>query len=328
MRLNRPPRRWPVGASRTTSLPGPLLDDVLDHRRRRERVGPTRVECEMADDLAGLLLGQPVIHRPVQMVGDLRDLACRDERADGHETPVARREPRSQPEIAEQHIRRVLDEAGRDLAKLLADTRRPLRLRRLVEEKLRTGSRRKLVGADVAGLEHVLRRGDGIHRVCPAGVERQVRDDFRQFGRLHAVVEREVEIVRKFDHLIARDERGDRDDASVARWQTWSLPEIAEHDILRISFEGGRDGANDFGRGHGFYSFDGLLTVGRAGDDRKRKYGRCEKLHYCCPPTVGGFTISQDATNEAQSTVTALTRNTTFRPAPFATNPSAGLATP
>ena len=116
--------------------------------------------------------------------------------------------------------------------------------------------------------------------------------------------------------------------ASVPRRQAWPLPEIAEHDILRISFEGGRDGANVFGRGHGFYSFDSLLTVGRAGHDRKRKYGRCEKLHCCCPPTVGGFTISQDATNAAQSTVTALTRNTTFRPAPFATNPSAGLATP
>ena len=98
-------------------------------------------------------------------------------------------------------------------------------------------------------------------------------------GRLHAVVEREVEIVRKFDRLIARDERGDRDDAPVPRRQTRPLPEIAEHDVLRIFFEGGRDGANVFGRGHGFYSFDGcLLTVGRAGDDRKRKYGRCEKL--------------------------------------------------
>ena len=88
-------------------------------------------------------------------------------------------------------------------------------------------------------------------------------------GRLHAIVEREVEIVRQFDRLIARDERGDRDDATVARRQSRSLPEIAEHDALRIFFEGGRDGANVFGRGHGFQSFDGcLLTAGRAGDDR------------------------------------------------------------
>src|ERR1700716_4184329 len=172
MTLSRLPRRWTVDGSTTTSLPGPLLDDVLDHRRRRERVGPTRIECEMADDLAGFLLGQPVIHRPVQMVGDLSDLARRDEGADGDEPPIARREPRSQPEIAEQHVRRVLDEAGRDLAKLLADTRRPLRLCRLVEGKLGTGCGRKLVGADVAALEHVLGRGDGIHRVWPAGVER------------------------------------------------------------------------------------------------------------------------------------------------------------
>jgi hypothetical protein len=38
--------------------------------------------------------------------------------------------------------------------------------------------------------------------------------------------------------------------------------------------------------------------------------------------------MSHDATSAAQSTVMALTRNTTFRPAAFATNPSAGLANP
>ena len=53
----------------------------------------------MSDDLAGFLLGQPVIHRPVQMVGNLRNLTGRDEGADRDEAAVARCEPRPQPEI-------------------------------------------------------------------------------------------------------------------------------------------------------------------------------------------------------------------------------------
>ena len=110
----------PVDVSTATWLSGPLLDDFLDHRRRRECVGPTRIEREMADDFSRLLLGQPVIHRPVQMVGDLRDLAGRDEGANGNEAPVAWCQSRPQPEIAEQHVRRVLNETGGDLPELLA----------------------------------------------------------------------------------------------------------------------------------------------------------------------------------------------------------------
>ncbi len=114
-------------------LPGPLLDDFLDDRRGRERVGPTCVESEMSDDLSGLLLGQPVIHRPVQMVSDLRDLARRNQGADGDQAAVPWREFRPQPEISKQDIRRVLDKTGGDLSELLPDARGPLRLRGLVE---------------------------------------------------------------------------------------------------------------------------------------------------------------------------------------------------
>jgi hypothetical protein len=89
-----------------------------------------------------------------------------------------------------------------------------------------------------------------------------------------------LKIVRQFDRLIAGDEGGDRDDAPVPHGQPRPLPEIAAHDVLGIFFKGGRDGPNVFGRGHGSCSFDDcLLTVGRAGDDRKRKYGCREKLH-------------------------------------------------
>src|SRR4051812_24717788 len=106
MRRNRPPGGWLVDGSTATSLPRPLLDDVLDHGRRRERVGPSRIECEMTDDLAGFLFCQPVIHGPVQMVGDLRDLPGRDQRAYRDEAAIARCEPRPQPEIAEQYVSR------------------------------------------------------------------------------------------------------------------------------------------------------------------------------------------------------------------------------
>src|SRR3954451_13488254 len=153
MRRNRRPGGWLVDGSTATSLPRPVLDDLLDHRRRRERVGPTGVECKMSDDLAGFLFCQPIIHRPVQMVGDLRDLAGRDQRTDRDETAIARCEPRPQPEIAKQYVSRVLNESGRDLSKLLANPRRPLGLRRLVERELRTGGRRKLVVADIAAFE-------------------------------------------------------------------------------------------------------------------------------------------------------------------------------
>src|SRR6516225_7184692 len=100
----------------------------------------------MTEHLAGLLPRQSVIHGAVQVIGDLGDLSRRDESAHGDEAPVARRKARSQPEIPEEHVCRVLDEAWRDLAELLSDTRCPLLLRSLVERKLRSGGRREPIG--------------------------------------------------------------------------------------------------------------------------------------------------------------------------------------
>ena len=42
-------------------------------------------------------------------------------------------------------------------------------------------------------------------------------DDLREFGGLYAVVEREAEMVRHFNRLIARDQDGHCNDAAVAR---------------------------------------------------------------------------------------------------------------
>ncbi|MGY3368839.1 hypothetical protein ACVWZL_005964 [Bradyrhizobium sp. GM2.4] len=41
-------------------------------------------------------------------------------------------------------------------------------------------------------------------------------DDLRYLRRLHAAVEREGQVVRQFDGLVAGDQRGHRNDAAVA----------------------------------------------------------------------------------------------------------------
>jgi hypothetical protein len=114
----------------------------------------------MPEHLAGLFPGQSIVHRPVQVVGDLRDLPSRDESAHCDQAAVTRCKRRSQPEIAEEHVGRVLDEARRDLPELVSDPRRPLLLCGLVERKLRSRGGRKLIGSDIAALEHVPRRRD------------------------------------------------------------------------------------------------------------------------------------------------------------------------
>ena len=75
-------------------------------------------------------------------------------------------------------------------------------------------------------------------------------------GGLHAAVEREVEIVRQFDRLIARDQGRESDDTAIARRKARTLPEITKQNALGILFKSGCDGTNVFWRNHGLYSFD------------------------------------------------------------------------
>src|SRR6516164_9416956 len=172
-----------------------LFKHILDDGSRGERIGPTGIEGEMSEQLSYFFPRQPVIHRPVQVIRYLRDLAGRDESAHGDEAPVPRSQARSQPEIPEEHVGRVLDEAWRDLAELLSDTRGPLLLRSLVERKLRSRRRWELIGPDIAALEDVPCSRDCIHGVRPASIKRQVRNDLGDLGRFDTVVEREIEIV-------------------------------------------------------------------------------------------------------------------------------------
>src|SRR3954470_5205815 len=223
-----------------------LLDDVLDDRCRGESIGPSGVEGEMAEHLAGFLPRQPVVHCAVQMIGDLRNLTRGNQRAHGHQAAVARSQRRPEPEIAEQHVGRILDKARRDLPELLSDARCPLLLRRFVERQLRSHRGRELIGADVAALEDLLRSRDRINRVGPAGVEGQMRDDLRYFRRLHAILQRETQIVWQLHRLTTGDESCDGDDAAVPRRETRSLPQIAIDKFLRVAFEDWRDRTDVF----------------------------------------------------------------------------------
>ncbi len=51
----------------------------------------------MGEDLGGLLLGQAVVHRPVQMERDLGDLPKRDQRGNRDQAAIARHKVRAYP---------------------------------------------------------------------------------------------------------------------------------------------------------------------------------------------------------------------------------------
>src|SRR5688572_31537221 len=96
----------------------------------------------------------------------------------------------------------------------------------------------------------MLRRCNGRHGIRPAGVEGEMRDGLRDLARRDAVVERDVEVVRHLDRLIARDERGERHDAAVTWRKTGPLPYLAQQTVLRVLFERRRDHADFSKREH------------------------------------------------------------------------------
>ena len=78
-----------------------FFEDVFHNWQRRKRIWPTDVEGQMHDYLCGLCLCQVVVHRPIEMVRNLRNLAVSNQRADSHEAPISRRKVRTQPQILE-----------------------------------------------------------------------------------------------------------------------------------------------------------------------------------------------------------------------------------
>jgi hypothetical protein len=92
----------------------------------------------MRDGLRGLGLRQAVVHRPVEVVRDLRDLAGSYQRADGHQAAIPRRKAGTEPQIPEQNVGRVLHDPGKSCAELLSDARGPVRFGGFVQRQERT----------------------------------------------------------------------------------------------------------------------------------------------------------------------------------------------
>ena len=106
--------------------------------------------------LGGQRLRQAVIHRPVEMIGNLGDLTGRDERADRGETAIAASEVGTQPQVAKQDVGGLLDDARKHRAELLLDTRRSLRFGGFVDQQRRREDGGELVAPDLARGEDVL----------------------------------------------------------------------------------------------------------------------------------------------------------------------------
>lgn len=76
-----------------------------------------------------------MIHRPVEVIRDLRDLAGGDESTDGHQAPVSRCQGRTEPQVMEQYVAGVLHESRSHRADILLNTGRALRLGGLINGK-------------------------------------------------------------------------------------------------------------------------------------------------------------------------------------------------
>jgi hypothetical protein len=80
----------------------------------------------------------------------LRNLSRRDQRGHGDEAAIAGREIGTQPQISEQAFGRILDEARRHEAELVAHVLRALRLGCFIQRQRRQLVGRKLALADAS----------------------------------------------------------------------------------------------------------------------------------------------------------------------------------
>src|SRR6266851_3122241 len=67
-----------------------FLEYILHDRQCRKGIRPTGVEGQLRDSLRGLRLCQTAVHRAVEVVRNLRDLAVSNKCADRDETSIAR----------------------------------------------------------------------------------------------------------------------------------------------------------------------------------------------------------------------------------------------
>jgi hypothetical protein len=99
--------------SARTLSPRFLPTGLISQKHPLRPAGPktcsaTRHRTPVRDNLYRLRLSKSVIHRPVEMVGNLCGLAGGNQRADRHESSIAGSKIRAKPEIAEQNIGGVL----------------------------------------------------------------------------------------------------------------------------------------------------------------------------------------------------------------------------
>lgn len=58
-------------------------ENVIEHRHCRKNIWPPGIKRKLGQNLGCLFLSQAVVHRPVQVIRDLSDLASGDQGTDG-----------------------------------------------------------------------------------------------------------------------------------------------------------------------------------------------------------------------------------------------------
>src|SRR5579863_1331547 len=93
-----------------------LLEDFLGDRRRRHRGRPSRIEGQMRDEFAELVLGNAVAQRAFEMTPQLIGPLQRDERRAGYQAAVALGELGTFPDVAEKHLFSEINQLRHDRA--------------------------------------------------------------------------------------------------------------------------------------------------------------------------------------------------------------------
>src|SRR5438093_7124151 len=108
-----------------------------------------------------------------------------------------------------------------------------------------------------------------------------MRDYLAYLARLDTVIEPEIEVVRHLDRLIARDQRGKRDNAAVPRRETRSLPYVATKGCFVVLLKGRGDPPDIVRRQHMIRSWLGVWArvCRRCGDQAARRHGCGRDLH-------------------------------------------------
>jgi len=83
---------------------GPLVDDIFNDRECRKCGGPTRETSQLRHDFRRVRFGQPLVHCPVRLEGQLWELHCGNHRIGSHETLVSWSEGRAQAQITKQYV--------------------------------------------------------------------------------------------------------------------------------------------------------------------------------------------------------------------------------